>query len=101
MTDLALILIGSLLVNNFVLAQFLGLCPFMGVTRDYEAALAMGFATAFVLTLSASLSHLAYHGLLVPLGLTYLNIIVFIVIIASAVQLTELFLRSVSPLLHT
>ena len=100
MTDLALILIGSLLVNNFVLAQFLGLCPFMGVTRDYEAALAMGFATAFVLTLSASLSHLAYHGLLVPLGLTYLNIIVFIVIIASAVQLTELFLRSVSPLLH-
>ncbi len=101
MTDLALILIGSLLVNNFVLAQFLGLCPFMGVTRDYEAALAMGFATAFVLTLSATLSHLAYHNLLVPLDLTYLNIIIFIVIIASAVQFTELFLRSVSPLLHT
>jgi electron transport complex protein RnfA len=100
MEELALILIGALLVNNFVLAQFLGLCPFVGVSGNYDAAVAMGFATTFVLTLAASLSHLAYHWLLLPLGLTYLNIIVFIVIIAAVVQFTEVFLRSVSPLLH-
>ena len=100
MEELALILVGALLVNNFVLAQFLGLCPFVGVSGNYDAAVAMGFATTFVLTLDASLSHLAYHWLLLPLGLTYLNIIVFIVIIAAVVQFTEVFLRSVSPLLH-
>jgi electron transport complex protein RnfA len=100
MEELALILIGALLVNNFVLAQFLGLCPFIGVSGNYDAAVAMGFATTFVLTLAASLSYLAYHWLLVPLDLGYLKIIVFIVIIASMVQLTEAFLRSLSPLLH-
>lgn len=100
MEELALILVGALLVNNFVLAQFLGLCPFIGVSGNYDAAVAMGFATTFVLTLAASLSHLAYHWLLLPLGITYLNLIVFIVIIAAVVQLTETFLRSVSPLLH-
>jgi electron transport complex protein RnfA len=100
MEELALILIGALLVNNFVLAQFLGLCPFIGVSGNYDAAVAMGFATTFVLTLAATLSHLTYHWLLVPLGIEYLNIIAFIVIIASVVQLTEVFLRSVSPLLH-
>ncbi len=100
MEELALILIGALLVNNFVLAQFLGLCPFIGVSGNYDAAVAMGFATTFVLTLAASLSHLAYHWVLVPLDLTYLNVIVFIVIIAAVVQLTEAFLRNLSPLLH-
>lgn len=100
MDELALILIGALLVNNFVLAQFLGLCPFIGVSGNYDAAVAMGFATTFVLTLAASLSHLAYHWLLLPLDLAYLQIIVFIVIIASVVQLTEIFLRNLSPLLH-
>ncbi len=100
MEELALILIGALLVNNFVLAQFLGLCPFIGVSGNYDAAVAMGFATTFVLTLAASLSHLAYHWLLLPLGITYLDIIVFIVIVAAVVQFTEAFLRSVSPLLY-
>ena len=100
MGELGLILIGALLVNNFVLAQFLGLCPFMGVTRQYQPALAMGFATAFVLTTSAAASHLLYHGLLVPLDLTFLRIVVFIVVIASVVQLTERVIRATSPLLH-
>ena len=100
MEELALIVIGALLVNNFVLAQFLGLCPFIGVSGNYDAAVAMGFATTFVLTLAASLAHIAYHWLLLPLDLEYLNIIVFIVIIASVVQFTEAFLRSISPLLH-
>ncbi len=95
-----LILLSALLVNNFVLAQFLGLCPFMGVTKRRDTATATAFATTFVLTLSALISYLLFHGLLVPLGLEFLNIILFIVAIAAAVQFTELYLRSVSPLLH-
>ena len=77
MTELGLILIGALLVNNFVLAQFLGLCPFMGITNSYDTAFATGLATTFVLALAAVISHLIYHGILVPLGLTYLNIILY------------------------
>ena len=100
MGELALILIGALLVNNFVLAQFLGLCPFMGVTRSLSTALAMGLATTFVLTLSATVCFFVYHGVLVPLGLTWLNIIVFIVVIAGVVQYTEMYVRATSPLLH-
>ena len=79
MTELGLILFGALLVNNFVLAQFLGLCPFMGITRSVDTAFATGLATAFVLALAAVTSHTLYHYLLVPLNLTYLNIIVFII----------------------
>lgn len=100
MGELGLILIGALLVNNFVLAQFLGLCPFMGVTRQYQPAVAMGLATAFVLTVSAAVSHLLYYAVLVPLDVTYLRIVVFIVAIASVVQATERVLRATSPLLH-
>lgn len=100
MGELGLILIGALLVNNFVLAQFLGLCPFMGVTRQYQPAVAMGLATAFVLTTSAAVSHLLYYAVLVPLDVTYLRIVVFIVAIASVVQATERVLRAASPLLH-
>lgn len=100
MAELALIVIGALLVNNFVLAQFLGLCPFIGSTGRYDTAAAMGLATTFVLTLSAVLTWLLYHQLLVPLGMEFLRIIVFIVVIATVVQLTELYLRSTSPLLH-
>lgn len=100
MADLALILVGALLVNNFVLAQFLGLCPFIGASGRFDAAAAMGLATTFVLTLAAAASWLLYHGVLVPLDLTYLRIIVFIVVIAATVQLTELYVASASPLLH-
>lgn len=100
MGELGLILIGALLVNNFVLAQFLGLCPFMGVTRQYQPAVAMGLATAFVLTTAAALSHVIHHVVLAPLDIEYLRIIVFIVVIASVVQLTERVIRARSPLLH-
>ncbi len=100
MEELAHLLIGALLVNNFVLAQFLGLCPFMGVTRGLDTALSMGLATTFVLTLAATICYLVFHGVLVPLGLEWLNIILFIVVIASVVQLTEIYLRATSPLLH-
>ncbi|MFX3657603.1 MAG: electron transport complex subunit RsxA [bacterium] len=100
MGELFLIVVGALLVNNFVLAQFLGLCPFMGVTGQYQPALAMGLATAFVLTTSAATAHLLHHAVLAPLDLEFLRIIVFIVVIAGVVQLTERVLRANSPLLH-
>jgi electron transport complex protein RnfA len=100
MSELALILIGALLVNNFVLAQFLGLCPFIGVSGRQDTAFAMGLATTFVLTLAAALSWLVYHTVLLPLGLEYLKIIAFIVMIATAVQLTELYVKRTSPVLH-
>ena len=100
MAELAFILVGALLVNNFVLAQFLGLCPFIGASGQYDTAIAMGLATTFVLTIAAATSWLLFHGVLVPLDLTYLKIITFIVVIAASVQLTELYLKSASPLLH-
>ena len=99
MTELGLILFGALLVNNFVLAQFLGLCPFMGITRSFDTALATGLATSFVLALAAVTSHTLYHFLLVPLQLAYLNIIVFIIVIAGLVQVIQL-LKATSPVLH-
>ena len=100
MTELALLLLGALLVNNFVLAQFLGLCPFMGITKGYDTALATGLATTFVLTLAALLAFLVHHLLLVPLGLEYLRIISFIVVIAAVVQGVQLYLRATSAVLH-
>ncbi len=100
MAELAALLVGSLLVNNFVLAQFLGLCPFFGTTQRYDTALAMGLATTFVLCLAATLCHMVYHLLLVPLELEYLNIIAFIVIVAGAVQLTEMYVKATSRVLY-
>lgn len=100
MLDLGLIFVAAVLVNNFVLTQFLGLCPFMGVTGRLDNALAMGAATAFVLTLSAAVTHLLEHLVLVPLDLEYLRVLTFIVIIASLVQLTQVTVRAISPLLH-
>ncbi|ATJ82579.1 electron transport complex subunit RsxA [Halomonas beimenensis] len=100
MTDFFLILVGTALVNNFVLVQFLGLCPFMGVSSKLESAMGMSLATTFVLTLSSVASHLVYHLLLAPLGLEYLRTIAFILVIAVVVQFTEMVVRKTSPLLH-
>jgi electron transport complex protein RnfA len=100
MTDLLLLALGASLVNNFVLTNFLGLCPFVGVSRRFEAAAGMALATLFVLTLASGLSYLAWRWALVPLGLEYLRILVFILLIAAVVQFTELLVRATSPLLH-
>ncbi len=100
MTELFLILVGTVLVNNFVLVRFLGLCPFMGVSRSLEAAFGMALATAFVLTLSAAVSYLLHRWLLVPLELEYLRTIGFILVIAASVQFTEIMVRRVSPVLN-
>ena len=99
MTDLILILVGTVLVNNFVLVRFLGLCPFMGVSRNLEAAFGMSLATAFVLTLSSAARYLLHEYVLVPLELGYLRTISFILVIAVSVQFTEIMVRRLSPLL--
>jgi electron transport complex protein RnfA len=100
MREAALILLGTVLVNNIVLVQFLGLCPFMGVSRRIDSAIGMGIATSFVLTLSSSVSYLVNRWLLQPLELDYLRTLSFILVIALVVQFTELFIRRQSPLLH-
>ncbi len=100
MTEYALILISTVLVNNFVLVKFLGLCPFMGVSRKLETATGMGLATTFVLTLSSICSYLINEYLLVPLGLEYLRTIAFILAIAAVVQFTEMVVHKTSPLLY-
>jgi len=98
--EYVLILISTILVNNFVLVKFLGLCPFMGVSRKVETATGMGLATTFVLTLSAVSSYVINEFLLIPLGLEYLRTIAFILVIAAVVQFTELVVRKTSPLLY-
>jgi electron transport complex protein RnfA len=98
--DFLLIVISAALVNNFVLIQFLGLCPFMGVSNRIEGAAGMAMATAFVLTLSSVASYLLTEWVLSPLGLDYLRIVAFIVVIAGLVQLTEMVMRNVAPVLH-
>ncbi len=100
MKEYALILVSTVLVNNFVLVKFLGLCPFMGVSRKLETAMGMGLATTFVLTLSSVCSYLANTYLLVPLGLEYLRTIAFILVIAAVVQFTEMVVHKTSPLLY-
>lgn len=100
MTDLALVIVGTVLVNNLVLVKFLGLCPLLGASQRFETAAGMSLATAFVLTLAAAGSYLVDSFLLQPFELGYLRIISFILVIAGAVQFTELMVRRLSPLLH-
>ena len=100
LADYALLLTGAILVNNFVLVQFLGLCPFMGVSNKLETAIGMSAATTFVLTLASICSYLTYTYLLEPLGLVYLQTIAFILVIAVVVQFTEMVVHKTSPLLY-
>ena len=100
MADLALIFVGSVLVNNFVLARFLGICPFLGVSKEIETALGMGMATTFVLVLSGAATWLVQNYILAPFGLPFLQNVAFILIIASLVQLVEMFLQKTSPGLY-
>jgi electron transport complex protein RnfA len=95
-----LIIVGTVLVNNIVMAKMLGLCPFMGVSKKLEAAFGMGAATTFVLTLASGASYLLDHYLLIPFDLSYLRTLSFIVVIASIVQLTEMFIHKTSPVLY-
>ncbi|MDH5190256.1 MAG: electron transport complex subunit RsxA [Gammaproteobacteria bacterium] len=100
MTEYLLILISTILVNNFVLVKFLGLCPFMSVSRKLETAMGMSLATTFVLTLASICSYLVNQYLLEPAGLEYLRTIAFILVIAAVVQFTEMVVHKTSPLLY-
>lgn len=100
MTDLILLLVAAILINNIVLVQFLGLCPFLGVSNQLDTAIGMSFATTFVLTLSSGLSALVYQYILLPLEVAYLRTIAFIVVIAVVVQATEMIMRATSPLMY-
>ncbi len=100
LVDAWLILISTVLVNNFVLVRFLGLCPLLGVSNKLESAIGMSLATSFVLTLSSAMSYLVNHFLLEPLELGYLRTLSFILVIAVIVQFTEMMVRYKSPLLY-
>jgi electron transport complex protein RnfA len=100
MQEYLLILVSTVLANNFVLVRFLGLCPFMGVSNKIEGAIGMAVATTFVLTLSTMSSYMVSTWLLKPLGLEYLSTLSFILVIAVTVQLTEMIMRKSSPLLY-
>jgi electron transport complex protein RnfA len=100
MRDTALILLGTGLVNNFVLVKFLGLCPFFGTSRRLESAYGMALVTGFVLTLSAALAWLVEHWILAPLQLAHLRTLGFILVIAAVVQFTEIAMRRQSPALY-
>ena len=100
MTDYLLLLVSTVLVNNFVLVKFLGLCPFMGVSSRTETAIGMSFATTFVMTLASLLSYLVNTYLLAPLGLEYLTTMAFILVIAVVVQFTEMVVHKSSANLY-
>ena len=100
MKELILIFISTVLINNLVLSYFLGICPFLGVSGKIESALGMGMAVTFVMTLATSISWLIYHLALVPFGLIFLEYVAFILVIASLVQIVEMFIRKFSPALY-
>ena len=100
MKELLLIAIGSALVNNVVLSQFLGLCPFLGVSKKVETSAGMGAAVIFVITIASAVTSLVYGCVLVPLKIEYLQTIVFILVIAALVQFVEMFLKKSMPSLY-
>jgi len=100
MAGLLIILISAIFVNNFVLARFLGICPFLGVSKKVETALGMGMAVTFVLTVASAVTWLVQNFVLVPLGVEYLQTIAFILVIASLVQLVEMVVQKTSPVLY-
>lgn len=100
MSELIIIALGSALVNNVVLSQFLGLCPFLGVSKKTNTAAGMGTAVIFVITLASFVAAIIYKFVLDPLGLDYLKTIVFILVIAALVQFVEMFLKKFMPSLY-
>jgi electron transport complex protein RnfA len=100
MSEYLLLLVGTVLVNNFVLVKFLGLCPFMGVSNKLETAIGMGFATTFVLTIASVSAYLVENYILAPLGIEYLRTMSFILVIAVVVQFTEMVVHKTSPTLY-
>ena len=100
LVEILLLMLGAVLVENYIFSKFLGICPVLGVSEKPDTALGMGLAVMFVMTLSSAATWAVYHLILVPFGLTYLETIAFILIIASLVQLIEMFLRKFVPALY-
>lgn len=100
MIDYILLIISTALINNFVLVKFLGLCPFMGVSKKVETAIGMGFATTFVLTVASLSSYLLDRYILIPLNAEFLRTLTFILVIAVVVQFTEMVIHKTSPILY-
>ena len=100
MKELLIIAIGSAIVNNVVLSQFLGICPFLGVSKKVETASGMGGAVIFVITIASFITSLIYKFILVPLNISYMQTIVFILVIAALVQFVEMFLKKAMPSLY-
>lgn len=100
MTEYLLILLSAILVNNFVLSRFLGICPFLGVSKKVETAFGMGMAVTFVMTMASIISYIVFKWVLEPIGMEYLSTIAFILVIASLVQLVEIVIQKVSPSLY-
>lgn len=98
--NLILLVLAGVFVNNYVLAQFLGICPFLGVSKKVETATGMGVAVIFVITFASAVTWLVYELILVPLGIEYLYNIAFILVIASLVQFVEMFMKKSSPALY-
>jgi electron transport complex protein RnfA len=98
--ELITLFIAAILVNNFVLYYFLGICPFLGVSKKIDSAFSMGLAVTFVMTITAVVSWMINHWILIPYNLDYLQIVSFILVIAALVQLVEMFIRKISPPLY-
>ena len=100
MSEMVLVLVGAALVNNVLLSQFYGLCPFLGVSKQVKTAASMGLAVIFVITIASAVASIIYSFVLVPFNLEYLQTIVFILVIAGLVQFVEMFLKKSSPALY-
>ena len=100
MKELIMIIVGAALINNVVLSQFLGICSFLGVSRQMKASASLGVANIFVITVASAVANLVYTFVLVPLDLDYLQTIVFILVIAALVQIVEMFIKKTSPSLY-
>lgn len=100
MVEFIMIIVSAVFINNFVVVQFLGICPFLGVSKDFKSALGMGLAVTFVMTITCLITYPIYMYILVPLEIEYMEIIVFIFVIAAIVQMIEMALKKFSPALY-
>lgn len=100
MAEFILIIVSAVFINNFVVVQFLGICPFLGVSKDFKSALGMGLAVTFVMTIACLITYSLYTYVLIPLKIEFMEIIIFIFVIASIVQMIEMALKKFSPTLY-
>lgn len=101
MTEYLLIIVSAVFVNNVVFARFLGICPYLGVSKKLDTALGMGFAVTFVMTISTAITYVLYFGILVPYKIEFMQTVMYILVIASLVQLVEIVLKKVSKSLYS